>query len=103
MLRYRLQKELKINVLPQKAQEARIASESASRSASSSSGETSSSSRSVPKSSTVNTDNIGAKVYITATGKKYHSHANCGNSKTAYQVSLTEAESRGLSACKKCY
>lgn len=41
-------------------------------------------------------------VWVTATGSKYHSKPNCGNSKTSTQVSLSEAQSRGLDACKNC-
>lgn len=46
---------------------------------------------------------IGKTVWKTDTGKKYHSHNNCGNSQTAVQVSLDKAQSLGLTACKKCY
>lgn len=44
-----------------------------------------------------------AMVYIPKTGKKYHSNANCSNMKNPSQVSLSEAQSRGFTACKKCY
>lgn len=43
----------------------------------------------------------GAQVMITSTGSCYHTH-KCGNG-TYYWVSLDEALSRGLRACKKCY
>lgn len=48
---------------------------------------------------------VGDMVYITATGKKYHSINKCGNTnpaKTSY-VSVSDAQSRGLTACSKCY
>ena len=44
-----------------------------------------------------------AMVYIPKTGKKYHSNANCSNMKNPSQVSLSEAQSRVFTACKKCY
>lgn len=40
-------------------------------------------------------------VYVTKTGKKYHSH-KCGNG-NYYKSTLSKAKSRGLTACKKCY
>ena len=42
-------------------------------------------------------------VWITKTGKRYHSKSNCGSTKTAWQVTLEEAERRGLTPCKKCW
>lgn len=45
----------------------------------------------------------GENVYIPRTGKKYHSHSNCGNMKNPSLVSLNEAENRGFTPCKKCY
>ena len=44
-----------------------------------------------------------SRVYITATGKKYHSNPNCGNTKTAYESTLEEALNRGLEPCETCY
>lgn len=41
------------------------------------------------------------RVLITKTGSKYHSY-KCGNG-TYYQVSLSEAQRRGLGPCSKCY
>ncbi|MGG7164050.1 hypothetical protein [Clostridium ihumii] len=42
-------------------------------------------------------------VWISQTGKKYHSNPNCSNMKTPTQVSLEDAQSLGLTPCKKCY
>lgn len=42
-------------------------------------------------------------VWVTKTGKKYHSISNCGNSKTAYQLPLSDAKARGLGPCKNCH
>lgn len=45
------------------------------------------------------------KVWISATGSKYHNKNNCGrmNPNKASQVSLSEAKSRGLEPCSKCF
>lgn len=51
----------------------------------------------------VNEDNIGEMVWITATGKRYHSHDNCGNSQHVSQVTRSQAEARGLTPCGTCY
>lgn len=53
--------------------------------------------KSVTKSST--------KVWITATGSKYHSINNCGktNPSKARQITESEAKSRNYDACSKCY
>lgn len=48
---------------------------------------------------------VGDMVYITATGKKYHRINNCGKTnpaKTSY-IPLSDAQSRGYTACSKCY
>lgn len=46
-----------------------------------------------------------AMVWRTRTGKKYHSTNHCGNtnSSTATEITLSEAEAEGLTACSKCY
>ena len=45
------------------------------------------------------------KVWISATGKKYHNKPDCGrmNPKTGSQLTISEAKRRGLEACKKCF
>ncbi|GEM_PF-238962 len=43
------------------------------------------------------------KVWITDSGKKFHSRQGCSNMKAPYLISRAEAESRGYEACKKCY
>ena len=45
----------------------------------------------------------GSYVYITKTGKKYHSIPDCGNTKTAYKVTLAEAKSKTDGPCSKCW
>lgn len=42
-------------------------------------------------------------VWITDTGKHYHSKKSCGNSKTSHQVPLSKAEARNLTPCQHCY
>ncbi|MGG7098568.1 hypothetical protein [Clostridium sardiniense] len=48
---------------------------------------------------------VGAMVWKTATGKKYHRTNNCGNtnSSKASQISQSDAEAKGLGPCSKCY
>lgn len=43
----------------------------------------------------------GRTVYVTKTGSKYHFNGNC-NGGTYYKSTLSEARSRGLTACSKC-
>ncbi|MFR1709418.1 MAG: hypothetical protein ACLSV2_10985 [Clostridium sp.] len=52
-----------------------------------------------------NQEPIGIMVWKTATGKKYHSINNCGNtnSKNATYITKESAESQGLTPCSKCY
>lgn len=45
-------------------------------------------------------------VYITETGKKYHSTKNCSglsNAKAIYDSTLSEAKNKGLGPCSKCH
>lgn len=67
----------------------------------------SNSSNSKSADNTSNSDNkpIGAMVWKTRTGKKYHSTNHCGrtNSANATEITLKEAEAEGLTPCSKCY
>ena len=47
----------------------------------------------------------GELVWLAENGEKYHSKPDCGNMNpdTSYQVTLSEAQSMGYGACKKCY
>ncbi|MBQ9610616.1 MAG: DUF4236 domain-containing protein [Lachnospiraceae bacterium] len=45
----------------------------------------------------------GEMVWVTASGSKYHSKSDCGGISGAYQITLEEAETRGLTPCKKCH
>lgn len=42
-------------------------------------------------------------VWICDTGKRYHTNKECSNMNYPYKVTITEAQSRGYTACKKCY
>ena len=81
----------------------------ASSGPSSSSSNTTTSSSSVASSSVSpnNTQNQTSQtVYITATGKKYHSTKYCSglsNAKAIYESTLPAAQSKGLTSCSKCY
>lgn len=48
---------------------------------------------------------VQSSVWISATGKKYHRIPNCGNMNPnrARKITLTQANQRGYTACKKCY
>ena len=52
-----------------------------------------------------NSSGSSETVWVSATGSKYHNKNNCGtmNPSKARQMSLSEAISRGLDACKKCF
>lgn len=42
-------------------------------------------------------------VWVSKSGKKYHSQASCSNMKDPAQISESDAIARGLSPCKHCY
>lgn len=44
----------------------------------------------------------GGMVWIPQSGSKYHSTPSCSGMKDPTQVSLSEAQSRGYTACKRC-
>lgn len=48
-------------------------------------------------------ENNETYVYVSSSGSKYHSNSSCSNMKNPSKITKTEAESRGLSPCKKCY
>lgn len=53
---------------------------------------------------TTTTESQEEYVWIPESGKgKYHSRSSCSNMKNPQQVTLSEAESRGLDPCKRCY
>lgn len=64
----------------------------------------------LPDSKTLPTDSeptpetkSGGMVWVPQSGKKYHADASCSGMKSPRQVSLSEAQSKGYTACKRCY
>lgn len=59
----------------------------------------------VKKTKPAETPNANDGVWITATGKKYHSISNCGTTDPAKarKISLEDAISSGYEACSKCW
>lgn len=49
------------------------------------------------------TQNTSNEVWIPKSGKKYHSNPSCSGMNNPSKVSLTEAESLGFTACKRCH
>ena len=50
--------------------------------------------------------NTSQTVYVTETGKKYHSRSSCSGlsrAKAIYTSTLQNAKNRGLGPCSKCY
>lgn len=47
----------------------------------------------------------GTMVWIAGSGNgtKYHSYSGCSNMKNPVEISLSDAQARGYTACKKCY
>lgn len=43
------------------------------------------------------------KVWISKTGKKYHSNPNCGNMKNPSQVTITQAKEQNRTPCSNCW
>lgn len=75
------------------------------KSSSSNSSSSNSSKSSSSSNNSVENTPVGGQVWISATGSKYHNKPNCGrmNPDKARQISLSEAESRGLEPCSKCF
>lgn len=75
------------------------------KSSSSNSSSSNSSKSSSSSNSSVESTPVGGQVWISATGSKYHNKPNCGrmNPDKARQISLSEAKSRGLDPCSKCF
>jgi len=42
-------------------------------------------------------------VWVSATGKKYHTNSSCSGMKSPYQLTLSEAAAEGYTACKRCH
>lgn len=65
----------------------------------------SSSSESSISTEAVEKEPTGQMVWQSATGSKYHNKSKCGNMNPAKatQITVEQAKSRGLGACKKCF
>lgn len=94
----KIEEQKKADEKKKNEQEQKKTTQTATQRSSSQSNESSSTS-----SSSQSNHTNSAMVYIPRTGKKYHSNANCSNMKNPSQVSLSEAQNRGFTACKKCY
>lgn len=46
---------------------------------------------------------VETMVWVTKTGKRYHSIPDCGNTKSASQIPLSQAQNRGLEPCANCH
>lgn len=42
-------------------------------------------------------------VWVSGSGKKYHSNSSCSNMSNPHQISLSDAQAQGYTPCKKCY
>lgn len=81
-------------------------SSSSSSNNSESSSNTNITSNNTVQSEVSNNENNSQTVYITKTGKKYHSSKNCPGLSNAKEISdstLSEALPKGLDPCSKCY
>lgn len=56
-----------------------------------------------PIASTAETAPAEKMVYVSASGSKYHSKPDCGNMSSATKITISEAQSRGLTACARCW
>lgn len=56
-----------------------------------------------PTAGNANETKKGETVWIPKSGSKYHSKSNCSSMKNPTEVSLSDAISRGYTACKKCF
>ena len=46
---------------------------------------------------------VGSRVWVSATGSKYHSSPSCSNMRSPIEMTKSDAESRGYTKCSKCY
>lgn len=48
-------------------------------------------------------DHQETMVWVSGSGKKYHSNSSCSNMSNPHQISLSDAQAQGYTPCKKCY
>ena len=53
--------------------------------------------------STSSVNNKEQMVWVSRTGKKYHSNQNCSNMKNPDHMTQSDAEAKGRTPCSKCY
>ena len=102
---YNVQPDVKINYATGASSLANSSSQSEEKPTTSS---TSSSSQPDETPSTDNSqqDNSSQTVYVTATGKRYHSRTSCSglnNAKAIYESTLSSAKNQGLTPCSICH
>ncbi len=52
---------------------------------------------------TAQTEKTSGTVWVSQSGSKYHSKSSCSGMKDPTQLSLSEAQSRGYTPCKRCH
>ena len=57
----------------------------------------------VKPNTTTSTDEKVTMVWVSSSGKKYHSKSNCSNMKSPRQISLESAVHQGYDPCKNCH
>ncbi len=66
-----------------------------------------SSSKTIPSNpepqTTTQTETTSGTVWVSQSGSKYHSKSSCSGMKDPSQISLSEAQSRGYTPCKRCH
>ena len=55
------------------------------------------------KPQTTSKDETEEMVWVSSSGKKYHSKSTCSNMTSPRQISLESAKKQGYTACKKCH
>lgn len=101
---YNVQPDVKINYATGSSSGKNSATGTASSSKPSSSVSSSSSKPAASSSSTPSTNpSVNTSVWVSKTGSKYHSKASCSNMKNPSQITKSEAESRNLTPCSKCW
>lgn len=67
------------------------------------SSQSTSSAKTPDKSSDSSDEGDSDMVWVSGSGKKYHSKSTCSGMKNPRQISIADAKKRGYTPCKKCY
>ena len=62
-----------------------------------------SSTQSTSSSGSTQNNPVGATVYVSRTGSKYHSNPSCSNMKSPIKMTVDDAIATGRTPCSKCY